>query len=238
MTGSGKPRQFALDLGHTVARSRDDLLVTPANAEAVAMVDRWPDWPSPFLVIAGPPGSGRSHLGQAWRERADALALAPDDLTASGLQDVARPILIDDADAVPLDETGLFHLLNAAVAKKSSALMTARTPPSLWPVRLPDLASRLKLAAVTALGSPDDALLAGVVTKLFADRQVEIEPHVLQFFLRRVERSLAAAARAADALDRAAMERKVRLTRALVAEVMAREEGFSLDAEPEDRSGA
>ena len=78
---------------------------------------------------------------------------------------------------------------------------------------LPDLASRLKAAATVEIREPDDLLLAGVITKLFADRQVEVEPHVVQFLVRRIERSLSTAIRVVERLDRAALEQKTRITR-------------------------
>ncbi len=59
-----------------------------------------------------------------------------------------------------------------------------------------------------------------MITKLFADRQVDVEPHVVQFLVRRIERSLSSAIRVVDAIDRAALERKTRITRPLAAEVV------------------
>src|SRR4029453_2067764 len=61
-----RPRQLPLDLVHTEGRSRGHLVVSDANRAAVAMVDRWPDWPSPVVMLAGPTGSGKSHLGAIW----------------------------------------------------------------------------------------------------------------------------------------------------------------------------
>ncbi len=85
---------------------------------------------------------------------------------------------------------------------------------------------RLKAAATVEIHEPDDMLLAGVITKLFADRQVEVEPHVVQYLVRRIERSLATAMRVVERLDRAALEQKSRITRALAAEaVSAMDEG-------------
>ena len=55
-----------------MAMGREDFLVSPSNADAVAWIDRWPDWPGPALVIVGPPGSGKTHLGQVWRQQAGA----------------------------------------------------------------------------------------------------------------------------------------------------------------------
>ena len=100
-------------------------------------------------------------------------------------------------------------------------LLTARRFPAAWGVRLPDLASRLRAAATVEIHEPDDLLLAGVITKLFADRQIEVEANVVQFLVRRIERSLATAIRVVDRLDRAALEHKTRITRSLAAEAIS-----------------
>jgi len=132
-----------------------------------------------------------------------------------------RPILIDNADNGMVDESGLFHLINAARAGGQPMLLTARSFPGAWGVTLPDLLSRLKAAATVEIDEPDDLLLAGVITKLFADRQVDVEPHVVQFLVRRIERSLSSAIQVVHAIDRAALERKTRITRPLAAEIVS-----------------
>ncbi len=106
-------------------------------------------------------------------------------------------------------------------------LLTSRRFPAAWGVRLPDLASRLKAAATWSKSTNRTImLLRGVITKLFADRQVEVEPHVVQFLVRRIERSLATANRCGRPAGPAALEQKTRITRALAAEtVNAMDEG-------------
>lgn len=215
-----RPRQLPLDLGHGVGYSRDDLVVSPANAEAVALIDHWPDWPAPVVVLAGPAGSGKSHLAAIWRNAAAARPVSPDDLAEAVATPGPRPALIDDIDAGPVDQEGLFHLINAVRAAGSHLLLTARSFPAAWGVSLPDLASRLKAATTVEIHEPDDALLTGVIAKLFADRQIEVEPHVVHFLVRRIERSLATAIRVVDKLDNAAMEQQSRITRALAATVL------------------
>ena len=215
-------RQLPLDLAHDEAKSRDDLVVGPSNAQAVALVDRWPDWPAPVAILAGPAGSGKSHLAHVWQEASGAAAFAPGRLGREAIEAAGRgPVLIDDADAGTLDEAGLFHLVNAVRQAGTSLLMTARRFPAAWGVALPDLASRLRAAATVEIHEPDDMLLAAVTTKLFADRQIEVEPHVVQFLVRRIERSLSSAIEAVARLDRIALERKSRITRALAAQVVA-----------------
>lgn len=220
-------RQLPLDLAHPEGRSRAHLVVSRANDAAVSLIERWPDWPSPVVVLAGPTGSGKSHLGAIWRDITGAAELTrarAGEGAAIAAEGVA--LFLDDADAGGLDETGLFHALNAVRAAGSFMLITARRFPSAWGVRLPDLASRLKAAATVEIGEPDDDLLAGVIAKLFADRQVEVEPHVIQYVVRRIERSLATAIRVVERLDQMALEQQVRITRALAAEAIeAMDEG-------------
>ncbi|HEY4191163.1 MAG TPA: DnaA regulatory inactivator HdaA [Mesorhizobium sp.] len=215
-----KPRQLPLDLGHGIGYSRDDLIVSSANEQAGALVDGWPDWPSPVVVLAGPTGSGKTHLASIWRERADALQLTAQNL-GDALRDIGgRAVLIDDIDAGRIDEPALFHLINSVRGAGSHLLLTARRFPSAWQIDLPDLVSRLKAAATVEIHEPDDMLLAGVITKLFADRQIEVEPHVVQYLSRRIERSLATAMRVVERLDRMALEQKTRITRTLAAEAV------------------
>lgn len=128
---------------------------------------------------------------------------------------------MEDADRTGLDQTGLFHLINRIRANGGHLLLTARTFPAAWGVTLPDLGSRLKAATTVEIHEPDDALLAGVITKLFADRQVEVEPSVVQYVVRRIERSLSAAITVVELLDRLALERKSRITRIVAAEAIA-----------------
>lgn len=215
-----KPRQLPLELSHGTAYSRDDLITSPANEQAVALIDRWPDWPAPVVVFAGPPGCGKTHLASIWREETGAVPLNGATLGAA-VADLDGPVLIDSIDAAPVDEAGLFHLINTVRGAGTQLLITARRFPSAWGITLPDLESRLKAAATVEIHEPDDQLLTGVITKLFADRQIEVEPHVVQYVVRRIERSLSTAIRVVDRLDRKAMELKTRITRALAAETIS-----------------
>jgi chromosomal replication initiation ATPase DnaA len=129
-------------------------------------------------------------------------------------------VLIEDVDRSGLADSLLFHVINAVRQHGTSMMMTTRMWPSAWDVRLPDLASRLMAATVVEISDPDDALLAQVIVKLFADRQIAIDEKVVSYLVTRMERSLSAAQEIVHRLDRLALSRGTRITRALAAEVL------------------
>jgi len=206
--------QLPLELGHRAALGRDDFLVSDSNREAVGWIDAWPDWPARGLVIVGPPASGKSHLAQVWCARSGAATVS---LSALTLPDAAahlgehHAVFIDDADQSP-DERNLFHLYNLLAEKGGTLLLTAREPPARWNLRLADLRSRLSTLPVVAIRPPDDALMQGVLVKLFADRQLRVDPELVAYLSARLDRSLAVAARAVESLDRAALSSHRALT--------------------------
>ena len=215
-------RQLPLEFDHDPASGRDDLIVSDRLNAAVAIVDRWPDWPSPVVVLAGPTGSGKSHLATIWANRVGATRVAIDKPDPMVLEIAAQgPVLIEDIDHTGFDQTALFHLINAVREHGSAVLITSRVWPAGWHVTLPDLASRLKAATVVEIAEPDEELLAKVMVKLFADRQVVVDDKIIVWLVARMERSLAAARLVVTRLDQLAMARGSKITRALAAEVLA-----------------
>lgn len=216
--------QLAFELPVRAALGRDAFFVAPANALALAAVDGWRAWPQGRLAVIGPQGSGKTHLAQVWAEAlpGGARRLAGATLTAADAA-AAGGTVIDDAAAVAGDaprEAALLHLLNLAQAEGRPVLLTARQAPARWGIRLPDLASRLGAVALAEIAPPDDALLAAVIVKLFADRQVAVGPAVVRYLLPRMERSLAAAAALVARLDALALARGQAVTPRLAAEAL------------------
>ncbi len=216
--------QLAFDLPQTPARNRDGFFVSPANAAALSAVDGWRAWPMGRMVLAGPPGSGKTHLALIWAEAASARIIpAPDLITADVASLAESAVAVDDADAAIGDaraEAALFHLWNLTIAAGVPLLMTAAAPPRDWGIRLPDLASRVQSAALTRIGAPDDALLSAVLVKLFADRQVAVDPTLVAYLTSRMPRSLAAVREIVDVLDSLSLRRGSAISRLLAAEVL------------------
>lgn len=221
---SAGPSQLPLELPVEPAQERDDLIVSRANALAVDLIDSWPRWPGSVVVLAGPPGSGKSHLARAWSAMSGAQVMEMAALDADTPPPGAR-LVLEDAAAGAIPEHALFHVLNHVRAEGGHCIITSRQWPAQWGVTLPDLASRLRASQVVELAEPDDALLCAVMVKLFADRQVAAPPQVISFLAARMERSLEAAQRIVAGIDRLALARGGRITRNIAAEVLRAEGG-------------
>jgi len=220
------PRQLALALDHRTSFAREDFLEGPSNSDALAMVERWPDWPDRILVVVGPEGSGKSHLAAIWAEAAGARFLAARALAETNLPRTLSTgaLVIENVAAGAVDERALFHVMNLAREHEAFILATALAAPSGWPVQLPDLASRLRAVPVVELGPPDDTLLRALLVKLFADRQVVVDEGLIAYLIRRIDRSFAGARTAVERLDREALRLRRPVTRALAAETLQQPE--------------
>ncbi len=209
--------QLPLPFEHAPRFGAEDFLPSGSNAAALAAVAAWPAWPDRVLLLIGPEGSGKSHMARIWADRSGATLLRPDDLAGDLRRLAGGPAVIEDADREAMPEPAMFHLLNLVREAESSLLVTARRPPDTWSLGTPDLVSRLRLAPSVALAEPDEALMRAVLVKLFADRQLAVDTTLVDYLALRLDRSLAAARAAVEALDRASLDDGRRITRKLAA---------------------
>lgn len=224
-------RQLPLDLGHRPAFNREDFLIAPCNRDAVAWIDRWPDWPGPGhlggLILWGPSGCGKTHLTHVWRQLSDALSLDADALTETGVADQlgdASHVLVEDflsgEGRTKSAEIGLFNIHNHLARKGGSLLVTGTTSPAHSAIGLADLRSRLNAFSAAPIREPDDGLIKAVLLKLFKDRQLDVGDDVIAYLLPRMERSFAASAALVEALDKTALANQRQVTKPLVRSVL------------------
>lgn len=194
-------QQLAFDWPTGVALGPEDFFVAPANAQAYAMLATPDAWPERKLIITGPAGSGKSHLARVVQTQMGGLihhsTALPDVLPNAG-----EVVIVEDMERLPpVSQEFMFHLHNYLRNTGGHLLLTAQTPPSRWPLTLPDLASRMQATTMAQIDDPDDALLSAVIMKLLADRQIMPPTALVSYLVPRIERSFAAAAAIVEALD-------------------------------------
>lgn len=217
-------KQLGLDLPAQNAWGRDDFMVAPSNALALAMIDSWPTWEKGKLVLSGPKGAGKTHLTHIWADATGARIINARDLDPDTVDTLATgPVAVEDVPDIrdaPQQQTALFHLHNLLHGLRHPLLMTGAAAPSHWAMTLPDLQSRIDAAGNATLDPPDDSLLAVVLAKLFNDRQLTPRPDVIPYLVSRMERSFDAARRIVSALDAASLAQKKPVTRPLAVLVL------------------
>jgi chromosomal replication initiation ATPase DnaA len=195
-------KQYPMDLGYREIFSKQDFCVFPGNQQAMAWVDRWPDWPSAMLVLVGPEGAGKTHLLHAWLEQTRGHGHA----ACATLDDIDR--MIGNLDA----EKDILHRYNLTREEGGFILAAASSMPATWSFKLPDLASRILSVPAILMGPPDDGALAAILVKLFSDRQIYVTQDVVGFIVSRCERSVPALKKIVEQLDHAAMAQKRAIT--------------------------
>jgi chromosomal replication initiation ATPase DnaA len=217
------PSQLILPLQSAPALGRSDFIVAPGNAEAVAFIDAFPNWPTPSAALYGPSSSGKSHLVAAWSQASGAAIARAPELNASFVEQLepGTAVAVEDVDSTT--GAGYEGALFALFSRPEPLLLTGREPPSVWPATLPDLKSRFGALLAFSLWRPDDALLAALTRKLFTDRQLAVPDTVVMRILRSVERSPAAIRAFVASADARALAEKRPITAALVGEMLTGE---------------
>jgi chromosomal replication initiation ATPase DnaA len=219
---SGLGRQLRLNLEHAPTFRREDFIASASNAEAADAVDAWPNWLGGALTLVGPEGSGKTHLAAAWAEAHGGRFLETDAGQRISLSELGgQPVAVDDADQV--DDETMFHLINLAAAEGFGLLLTSRVWPRAWSCTLPDLRSRLNALRVVPLQEPDDVVLRGVLDRFFRQRLIVPPDDLLDYLVKRIERSVPKARDVVGLIDEAASAEARGVTVALARKVLDEE---------------
>jgi len=204
--------QIPLNLRPKARPSFSNFHIAKGNRPALDMMRMPERWPSPALLLLGPTGSGKTHLGRAWQARNDGE-------------------FIDDAHLA--EHTTLFDAINRALAGQSSGLLLAsHLPPDEWGVSIPDLTSRLNAMPTITLEEHDEASLEPILRELFEQVGRVVGQDVVTFVLRQSERSVDALRELVHELDVAAGSTKADLTKAFVAKYLKKRSEADLFSSP------
>ena len=204
--------QIALPLAWPADPRDDEFLVTPSNARAAHLLDHWATWPVMAALLVGPRKSGRSLLARIFAAKSGGT-------------------IIDDANGRPEEE--LFHAWNRAQSDRRPLLLTADAAPPVWAIRLPDLRSRIAATPVAEILPPDDALMHSLFERKFSQRGLDARPDLVEWLVKRIERSHVAVMRTVDALDQEVMESRKRLSIPLARTTLAAAALILQSPEPE-----
>lgn len=205
--------QLVLPLTYQTHYRLEDFYISAANKGAFNTIMR--DWFTRKMILTGDAGSGKTHLTTIWAQQKNATIIPAQHLSESWLGKLTNKyVAIEDIDPnfTPEFEKMLFHLHNMTAHSQGALLITSRARPSSWRISLPDLQSRITASDIVTLPPPDDALLRAVLVKSFSERQIILSPNILEYILKRMERSLLMAGMIVEYLDMNALEKGQAIT--------------------------
>jgi chromosomal replication initiation ATPase DnaA len=213
------PGQLVLPFGVQPALGRSDFVVAPCNEAAFRFVEAWPEWPARAAALHGPPGCGKTHLAHIWAARAEGAIVAGRDLdTLEQVSAFDGAIVIDGlGEASGRRDRALMALFERS---RGSLLLTERAPPTEWPAAIGDLRSRFDSLLAFPMWASDETLLAGLLRKHFADRQLEIAESLVARVIARLERTPEAVAAFVARADAKAFSEKRAIGERLIQELL------------------
>ena len=186
--------QLPLDLSPLLKFSFENFATSAANKEKLDFLKSPMSWTSPIVLLVGPKGAGKSHIGNAWSNETGFLFLD---------------------DASQLNEEILFSQLNLILNGTGKRLLLAdRNYPEKWYVQMPDLMSRLKNIALVEISEHDDEVLEMIVRGIFESKGRNVSQDLISYLLKYYERSVPAQVRIAELLEEAAQSQKTDLSKA------------------------
>jgi chromosomal replication initiation ATPase DnaA len=191
-------RQLSFSIRWTFSTKSADFVVSENNSYAFEWLEKWPfKIKDNFVCIVGESGSGKTHLANIWAARfgADVISATSGvfekwyELVVADLE--SRYFVLDDADQID-EEILLFCIYNTILEKDAYLLMTAKTAPALWGLKLLDLKSRISTINVINIKRPDDKTMAEIMDKMLRQRGIQATRECVEYIVNRIERTYSA----------------------------------------------
>ena len=164
------------------------------------------------ICMVGAQGAGKTHLAHIYAQQQGGVLIHPPQLDEM-LDRPPHRLIIDDCDQLPMQaQESLLHLINLQKEQGGQLILVARLAPTRWPVSLPDLASRLQAFQMLRILEPDDQAIRVILVKLFHDRQLGVDPDLIDYLVPRMERSFASAQKMVEQLDSYSLANKANIT--------------------------
>ena len=182
--------QLLLDFNYKQNFRHDDFYVGKSNYYAFELINRWPKWEKNFLNISGERYSGKTHLINIFLKKFKGFCLETSLLHDENLKKIKpyQNIVLEDLN-LNVDEKLIYTLFNLIDQDNKFLVITSTIPITEINFQLEDLRSRTKNCLLTKIENPDDELMFALILKNLSDRQITLDKKLIDFIIKRVERS-------------------------------------------------
>ena len=168
----------------------EDYYVNKSNFFAFSLIEKWPRWEKNILNIYGEKHCGKTHLSNIFKKRHKAFKIQANEFNNESLKEfkIFENLILDDFDE-NVDEKLMYTLFNIADQDNKFILINSLIPINKLNFKLEDLVSRSKNCIFAEIENPDDELMFAILLKNFSDRQISIEKKLIDFIIKRIDRS-------------------------------------------------
>ena len=213
--------QLLLDFDHKQNFKHDDFYVSKSNYYIFELINKWPKWEKNFLNINGEKYSGKTHLANIFINKFKGIKIDSKKLKNDNLQDIKihQNIVLEDLDNA-LDEKLLYTLFNIIDQDNKFLLITSSKPITEIEFNLEDLRSRTKNCLLAKIEKPDDELMFALILKNLSDRQITLDKKLIDFIIKRVDRSYGKIFEFIYKIDKISLKKKVSIDFKIINEAL------------------
>ncbi len=182
--------QLLLEFDHKIEFNEHDYYVSKSNFFAFNLIQNWPNWEKKILNISGDKFSGKTHLAKIFQNKSRALYLTKENINEDIFKIIKlkETIIIDDFEIIE-NEKLLYSLFNLIYQDNKYLLILSNKSINEINFKLEDLNSRAKNCIFAKIENPEDDLIFAIILKCFSDRQIKLEKKIVEFIIKRIDRS-------------------------------------------------
>ena len=168
----------------------DDFLISKSNEHIYKYLEKWPKWEKNFLNISGDKFSGKSHLANIFLKKFKGIKIDANTFKNEKLHEIKvhENIILENFDQ-NIDEVLIYTLFNLIDNDNKYLIINSNIPINEMDFKLNDLKSRTKNCLFAVIEKPDDDLMFALILKNFSDRQITIDKKLIDFIIKRIDRS-------------------------------------------------
>ena len=182
--------QLLLNFNYKQNFNYDDFYVSKSNFYAFEILEKWPKWEKNILNIYGEKFCGKSHLANIFCKKNNSKKIEEKQLNDDILKELKlfEIIVLDNFKNIT-EERILYALFNLIDNDNKYLLINSLAPINEIEFKLNDLKSRSKNCLFAKIDSPDDDLMFAIILKNLSDRQITIDKKLIDFIIKRIDRS-------------------------------------------------
>ena len=199
----------------------EDFYVSKSNYFAFNLINSWPKWEKNFLNISGDKFSGKSHLANIFLKKFKGIKIDANSFKNEKLQEIKiyENIILENFDR-NIDEVLIYSLFNLIDNDNKYLIINSIEPINEMDFKLNDLKSRAKNCLFAVIEKPDDELMFALILKNFSDRQITIDKKLIDFIIKRIDRSYSKIFEFIYKIDELSLKRKKAIDFKTIKEVL------------------